>query len=61
MYIYTSDRREVDVWNVSKSESSGFAFYENKLTVDLNSSTKSWCRCTDLVIVQWTFFVGTGR
>lgn len=40
MYIYTSDRREVDVWNVSKSESSGFV-YENKLTVDLNSSTKS--------------------
>ena len=41
MYIYTSDRKEVDVWNVSKSESSRFVFYENKLTVDLNSSALS--------------------
>ena len=41
MYIYTSDRKEVDVWNVSKSESNRFVFYENKLTVDLNSSALS--------------------
>ena len=34
MYIHNFDRKEVDVWNISKSKSSRYIFCKNKLTVD---------------------------